>query len=192
MCYERGPESMRGLSGLVLRAVTPFRGIRGIRRRVPNWRRLQCKTEFQTPPKTVDLLIVLHFGTSRVPELKRYARRVSRTQAIRSLFFEIAEGSTFWGTRNFFSNVLQFFWFFRLRSGRVRNAVDLDCVNGPGPPPTVQICYYLQHFGAPSVPELKRYACRASRPQAIRSLFFNIAESSTLSETRNGSEMRWN
>ena len=128
---------------------------------------------------------LLHFGVSGVPELKRYARRVSRTQAIRSLFFEIAESSTLSETRKSnFLRVLHFFWFFRLRSGRVRHAVDLDCVNGPGPPPTAQICCYLQYFGAPSVPELKRDARRVSRTQAIRSLFLEIAESSTLSEIR--------
>ena len=58
-----------------------------------------------------------HFGVSGVPELKRYARRVSRTQAIRSLFFEIADSSTLSETRKSnFLKVLHFFWFFRLRS----------------------------------------------------------------------------
>ena len=112
-------------------------------------------------------------------------------QAVWIFFPGNADSSTLSHTRKSkFLRVLHFFWFFWLHSGRVRNAVDLDCVSGPGPPPTVQICYYLQHFGAPSVPELKRYACRVSRTQAIRSLFFEIADSSTLSETRKSNFLR--
>ena len=72
----------------------------------------------------------------------------------------------------------------------INNAVDSDCVNGPGPPPTVQICCYLQYFGVSGVPELKRYARRVPRTQAMRSLFFEIAESSTLSESRKSNFLR--
>ena len=116
------------------------------------------RTVFQPPQHKPPTHYLQHFGVSGVPELKRYARRVSRTQAIRSLFFEIAKSSTLSETRKSnFLNVLHFFDFFRLRPVRIRNAVDLDCVNGPGPPPAVQICY-LQHFGVLGVPELKRYA----------------------------------
>ena len=53
--------------------------------------------------------------------------------------------------------------------------MDLNRGIGPEPPPTVQICCYLQHFGVSGVPELNRYTRRVSRTQAIRPLFFEIA-----------------
>ena len=98
---------------------------------------------------------------------------MSRTQAIRPLFFEIADSWALSHTRKSnFLRVLHFWGYFRARPGRVRDPMDLDMGIAPGPPPTMQICYYLLHFGESGAPELKRYAPWWPRTQAIRMFFW--------------------